>query len=307
MHYINCSSIARSYNYFLAEGIKDQDIMVPVDLTRSDSAENLFTKCFPILSQSFFSSFQNQTVKYIEHEKFNDYAITPISTSLVNLKYNLLNPSLYELTASKIASYLFPLNFAEYRFVIQQEFDENENIDAAYYSSASINSDCSEGVEGVESVYAAAFFLGLEIRSIQCINQENAFKPYIFVDDFSHPFHRINRATNELSEEYRDHKISNEKGVLFPATFMPVNCETWIGQSCDPEKLKIAYSQISNTPIQNIFQIIDLAIKALQAIECVGDAVTECKESPYYSYMDEVKIILGNNWHAIRDLVKDYN
>ena len=49
MHNISCLSLAKFYNPLLAENINEQDIMMVVDLTRTDVGDNLYAKCFPIL------------------------------------------------------------------------------------------------------------------------------------------------------------------------------------------------------------------------------------------------------------------
>jgi hypothetical protein len=228
--------------------------------------------------------------------QYQNYTIIFEDSKIPFVKYNNINPSLFELSASQIAHYLFPDNFAKYKFIIEPNMDVDGEISAGYLPSAREDFECNpKHLDGIENIYATAFYLGLEIRSHKCITSED--KLYLFIDDFSHPFHAVDVEQKKLIEEYRDHKILlSEKGTLFPTSFLNMECGEWIDRACDVEKLKNAYGRIKNTPKEEINKIIDTAIGALQSIECQNG----CKFSHHYQYMNEnVKAVLAGNHEGI--------
>jgi hypothetical protein len=215
------------------------------------------------------------------------------------IRNNTIAPSLFELSASRIAHYLFPENFAQYKFILEANTDYTKRgveVSAGYVFKESIkNTSCEDKLlEGIENVYATAFFLGLELDSHLCVN--HASKNYLFIDDFSHAFHEVDVKHKTLIPEYRDHKIlSPEDGTLFPTSLIDKDCGKWIGKECDTDKLKSAYARIQSIPLEEINNIIDLAIDVLQLIECQGS----CEYITHYLYMNETKEILANNHGAI--------
>jgi hypothetical protein len=281
-----------------------EDVVVSVNYSDPNISKNVMEKCAIFLTTSFMNSLPDQVDSFFAHEHYQDYTLTLSSNKEVPIHYHNINPSLFELTASKIAHYLFPENFAEYKFVIKPNMNVNEEIDAGYLSTEDI--ECTAGyLEGIENIYATAFYLGLEVRSHQCRIPGN--KSYLFVNDFSHPFHKVDVEQTELIEEYRDHKIlPSEKGTLFPSSFLNKECGKWIGKDCDIGKLKDAYKKIIEIPQDEINKIIDTAIHVLQSIECKDNQDNSCRSDNHYNYMNhDVKAILLGNHESIKSSLTD--
>ena len=114
--------------------------------------------------------------------QYQNYTIIFEDSKIPFVKYNNINPSLFELSASQIAHYLFPDNFAKYKFIIEPNMDVDGEISAVYLPSAREDFECNpKHLDGIENIYATAFYLGLEIRSHKCITSED--KSYLFIDD----------------------------------------------------------------------------------------------------------------------------
>ena len=300
---IHCSSIAEFFNPILTKNIQSaDDVMVSVDLSSPNAKNDIAEKCMKFLTTSFMNSLPEQVGKFIEHERCQNYTVIFEDSKQAFVKYNSINPSLFELSASQIAYYLFPNNFAQYKFIIEPNMDVNGEISAGYLFSAHEDFECSaKHLDGIENIYATAFYLGLEIRSHKCITSEGG--SYLFIDDFSHPFHKVNVKQNKLIEEYRDHKIlPSEKGTLFPDSLLNEKCGAWIDKDCDIEKLKNAYKKIINTPQDEINKIIDASIHTLQSIECTDSQDDNCRFDNHYQHMHHVKEILLGNHECINSL-----
>ena len=292
MTIIHCASIAE----FVHLNLKDaDDVTISVNLSSPTAKDDIVEKCAKILTTSFMNSLPEQVGKFIEHERSQNYTVIFEDSKQPFVKYNSINPSLFELSASQIAYYLFPNNFAQYKFIIEPNMDVNAEISAGYLFSAREDFECSaKHLDGIENIYATAFYLGLEIRSHKCITSEGG--SYLFIDDFSHPFHKVNVKQNKLIEEYRDHKIlPSEKGTLFPDSLLNEKCGAWIDKGCDIEKLK-------NTPQDEINKIIDASIHTLQSIECTDSQDDNCRFDNHYQHMHHVKEILLGNHECINSL-----
>ncbi len=304
MTIIHCYSIAEFFNHILTENLKSaDDVTVNVNLSSPTAKDDIEEKCAKLLTTSFTNSLPEQIGRFIEHERCQNYTVTFEGSELPFVKYNSINPSLFELSASQIAHYLFPNNFAEYKFIIEPNMDINGEISAGYLLPAHENFECkAKHLDGIENVYATAFYLGLEIRSHKCITSEN--NSHLFIDDFSHSFHKVNAKQNKLTEEYRDHKIlPSEKGTLFPTSFLNMECGAWVDMDCDIEKLENAYNKIVNTPQDEINRVIDASSLALQSIECADSKDDSCRSDTHYQYMHHVKEILLGNHEGISALM----
>lgn len=284
---------------------KPKEEKVVIEFSNRDSGLNIADNCGKVLTPSFMQSILEQVIANSEKEQaqYHNYTINIDNDVKTPIKYHALNPSLFELCASKIAHYLFPENFAEYKFIIKPGMDVNGEIEAGYPLSAYKDSKCSvKHLDGIENIYAAAFYLGLEVRSYKCMILEDT--SYLFIDDFSHPFHKVDIKQNKLIEEYRDHKIlPQQKGTLFPASVLNAKCGEWIDRSCDVEKLKNAYEKIVNTPQSEIDKIIDASSHVLQSIECTDSQDDNCTSNDYYQYMQSVKGILSGNNESVHSLI----
>lgn len=284
---------------------KSKEEKVVIEFNNQDNRLNIADNCVKVLTPSFMQSVLEQVIANSEKEKAQHHSYTMEIDNDVQatIKYHTLNPSLFELSASKIAHYLFPNNFAEYKFIIKTDMDVNQEIDAGYLLSAYKESNCNtEHLDGIEAIYATALYLGLEIRSHKCITSED--KSYLFIDDFSHSFHRIDVKQNQLVDEYRDHKIlPSQKGILFPDSFLNEKCGEWIDRNCDVAKLKNAYEKIINTPQDEIDKIIDASIHVLQSIECANSEDNSCTSNDHYQYMYSVKEVLSSNHESISSLM----
>ena len=284
--------------------VKEEKVII--ELSKQDTGLHIADNCGKLLKPAVLKSILEQLLANSEkeQEQYNNYTIN-IDNIKISIKHNALNPSLFELAASKIARYLFPKNFAEYKFLIKENMDVNDEIDAGYIPNIDNDIKCSaEQLEGVENVYAAAFYLGLEIRSHKCIKFGDI--TYLFIDDLSHPFHKVDVKQNKLTDEYRDHKIvPSEKGTLFPITLMNQKCGEWIDKNCDIEKLKDAYERIIKTSQDEINKIIDSSIHVLQSIECIDSQDDSCRSNYHYQYMHDVKEILSDNYEGIKSLMID--
>ena len=231
----------------------------------------------------------------------NDYFVNSTQTPV---KCNILNPSLFEVSASRIAYYLFPKNFAKYTFILQHKDADKNNVNAGYFFDSYLIEHCTDynALDGIENVYATAFYLGLEIRSHLCIKEND--KQYLYIDDLSHAFHKVSAKCERVSSEYRDHKIFPlEKGTLFPTAFMGTDCGVWLNATCNTTRLENAYLKIMNASQKEIDSMIDIAMDALKAIECPDN---DCSFIEHYKYMDNVKAILSHNQQAISELYERY-
>jgi hypothetical protein len=257
------------------------------------------------VGNAIYEIYSRWTNEGSEKAQFDNYTIRVDNLESSSIKLYQMNPSLFELSASRVAHYLFPKNFAEYSFLITPNMDIHSNIPAGYFSTANVDLECDgEYIEGVENVYATAFYMGLEILSDGYAKSGD--KTYLFIDDFTHPFHRLDAERKTLIAEFRDHKIVHEEGTLFPTSLMNKNCGEWINKPCNIEKLKAAYENILSVPQDKIRSIVDTAIAVLQSIECHNQDDI-CKSDTYYQLMQYYAGVLDNNYLALSSIMKSYN
>lgn len=196
-----------------------------------------------------------------------------------------------EFVISRVAHHIFPKNFPKYSLLFQKDGDKVAMKAVGYIKeNAQKELENPSSLAGAENVYAAAFYLGLEVRAPVYELNGN-----LYVDDFSHPLHNIDKDEKCLIDEYRDHKISFlEDGTLFPQGFMNNNCAKWFGgEKCDTKKLQDAYSAITNTPIIELQNIVD---NAVDVFAVVG--------SNYQEASEDLKSVLIGNIDIIKDLVQ---
>lgn len=294
------------FNPDLAKTLPVENHETESNLFNSNDRRKFAESCFEALKndenlKGKFIKFVDEQLGRIINQVNLNYIINSDQVNSDSIIYHSINPSLFEVTASKIAYYLFPDNFANFKFITKPDMDPTDDIDAGYIPSTNESTECEGKLEGIENVYAAAFYLGLEVRSYRCI--KTGEKTNLFINDFSHPFHKVDLQRGALIDEFRDHKIIPfEKGTLFPTSFLNQACGQWINSQCDVQELKKAYERIITVSQEDIKNIISTTITVLQSIECMDSQDSDCKDESYYKVMETQQDILESNYESIKTL-----
>ena len=223
--------------------------------------------------------------------KFNgkDVEIKPLTVD-GNIERHKVNAFL-EFVVSRVAHHIFPRNFPHYSLFFEKK-EEKVVVDAVGYIKENSQKEFenSASLIGVENVYAAAFYLGLEIRTPVYQLHDN-----LYVDDFSHSLHSLDKKQQCLIEEYGDHKISlSEEGTLFPQSFLNNNCGKWLGgKECDIKKLQDAYNAIVRTSTLELRNIVDDTTNLFAVFD-----------NDYRSASEGLKSILIGNIDTIKELLQ---
>jgi hypothetical protein len=237
----------------------------------------------------YYTKDVTNSLYYLYANNYVDYA-KPFTIHSGNIQPYKLD-SFLEFVISRVVHHIFPKNFPKYSLFYQKN-DEKVVMEAVGYIKENAQKEPENPVSlaGAENVYAAAFYLGLEVRTPVYELNGN-----LYVDDFSHPLHDIDKDEKCLIDEYRDHKISfSEDGTLFPQSFMNNSCAKWFGgEKCDTKKLQNAYEAIINTSIIELQNIVDNAVDIFAVVE-----------NDYQQASEDLKSVLIGNIDIIKDLVQ---